>query len=68
MKKVKFYTYKSTVGRRAHEVSKAWKLGLHVFLNDEDLIFRVCYLRNKKGTHYIQGTVRVRERREACNR
>ena len=52
---------KDKVGRRAYQVSKVWKLGFHVFINGEDLIFRVCYLRNKRGTHYIQLSVKIKE-------
>lgn len=52
---------KSKVGKNAHRVSKVWKLGFHVFLNGEDLVFRICYLRNEKGTHYVQMSIKVRE-------
>ena len=52
---------KDRVGRFAYQVSKVWKLGYHIFNNEEDLVFRVCYLRNKKGTHYVQLSVKVRE-------
>lgn len=52
---------KDKVGRLAYQVSKVWKLGFHVFINGEDLIFRVCYLRNKRGTHYIQLSVKIKE-------
>ena len=59
IKRVSFY--KGRVGREAYKACKVWKLGFHVFLNGGDLIFRVCYLRNKKGTHYIQMSVKARE-------
>lgn len=52
---------KDKVGRFAYKVSKVWKLGFHVFINGENLIFRVCYLRNKRGTHYIQLSVKIKE-------
>ena len=52
---------KGKVGMNAYKVCKVWKLGFHVFLNDGDLIFRICYLRNKKGIHYVQMAVRVRK-------
>lgn len=58
---------KDRVGRLAYQVSKVWKLGFHVFVNGEDLIFRVCYLRSKKGTHYVQLSVKVRECCECCD-
>lgn len=64
MKKIRFCRDK--VGRKAYQVSKVWKLGFHVFLNGEDLIFRICYLRNKKGTHYIQLSIKVKECLETC--
>lgn len=57
---------KDKVGRYAYEVSKVWKLGFHAFINGEDLIFRICYLRNKSGTHYIQWSVKIREKVECC--
>ena len=46
---------------KAYTVSKVWRLGIHIFLNGEDLIFRVCYLRNSKGTYYAQISIKVRE-------
>ena len=52
---------KNKVGKNAYQVSKLWKLGFHVFLNGEDLVFRICYLRNEKGTHYVQMSIKVRE-------
>ena len=48
-----FKFYKGKVGSKAYTVSKVWKLGWHIFLNGEDLIFRVCYLRNR-NIHYRQ--------------
>lgn len=59
MKKIKFY--KGRVGQKAYKVCKVWRLGFHVFLNVDDLVFRVCYLRNNKGTHYLQMSVKVKE-------
>ena len=52
---------KGRVGRNAYEVCKVWRLGFHIFLNGEDLIFRICYLRNSKGTHYAQLSIKVKE-------
>jgi hypothetical protein len=52
---------KGKVGVRAYTVSNVWKLGIHAFLNGEDLIFRVCYLRNRKGTHYVQISIQIRK-------
>ena len=52
---------KDKVGRNAYKVSKVWKLGFHVFVNGEDLVFRICYLRNKRGTHYVQLTLKIKE-------
>ena len=52
---------KDKVGRLAYQVSKVWKLGFHIFTNEEDLVFRICYLRNKNGTHYIQLSVKIKE-------
>lgn len=43
-----------TVGRKAYKVSSVWRLGFHAFKTEHDYIFRLCYLRNKNGTHYIQ--------------
>lgn len=51
---------KDYVGRNAYRVSKVWKLGFHVFLNGENLIARLCYLRTKRHTHYIQASIKVR--------
>lgn len=56
--------FKGRVGRNAYKVSKVWKLGLHIFINGEDLIFRICYLRNKNGTYYIQLSVKIKEELE----
>ena len=57
---------KDKVGRRAYEVCKVWRLGFHVFLNDDELVFRMCYLRNEKGTHYIQAAIKIKENLETC--
>lgn len=56
-----FRFYKGKVGTKSYTVSKVWKLGAHIFLSEEDLVFRICYLRNKKGTHYIQFSIKVRK-------
>lgn len=53
--------HRGRVGSKAYTVSKVYKLGFHLFLNGEDLIFRVCYLRNIKGTHYVQVSIKIRE-------
>ena len=63
---IKFY--KGKVGKNSYMVSKVWKLGFHVFMNDGDLVFRLCYLRNKKGTHYIQLSKQIRERLECSSK
>lgn len=42
------------VGRNAYEVSKVWNIGLHAFTTNDDYIFRICYLRTSKATHYWQ--------------
>jgi hypothetical protein len=57
--KIKFY--KGRMGRKAYVGSKVWRLGFHIFVNGENLIFRLCYLRNKKGTHYVQLSVKIKE-------
>ena len=59
---IKFH--KGKAGENSYMVSKVWKLGFHVFMNDGDLVFRLCYLRNKKGTHYIQLSKQIMERLE----
>ena len=56
-----FRFYRGKVGTKAYEVSRVWKLGVHIFFCEEDLVFRVCYLRNKKGTHYIELSIKVRK-------
>jgi hypothetical protein len=53
--------YKGKAGRNAYKVAKVWKLGFHVFVNGGDLTFRLCYLRNKNGTHYVQLSVKIKE-------
>lgn len=45
-----------TVGQKAHEVSKTWSLGFHAFSTEHFRTLRLCYLRNKRGTHYIELT------------
>jgi hypothetical protein len=52
---------KGKAGRNAYQVSKVWKLGFHAFICGEDLVFRICYLRNKSGTHYVQLSIKIRE-------
>ena len=58
---------KGLVGKRAYRVSKVWRLGFHAFLNGEDFTIRLCYLRDWKGTHYIQLEIKVREELNCCN-
>ena len=54
-----------TVGAKAYELTKVWKLGFHLFTSsDGNLIFRICFLRTKKRTHYFQAFVRYK--REYC--
>lgn len=38
---------KGLIGRNAYLVSKVWKLGFHSFINGDDYILRICYLRTK---------------------
>lgn len=52
---------KDKAGRNAYKVAKVWKLGPHIAVCGEDLVFRICYLRNKSGTHYIQLSVKIKE-------
>lgn len=59
MRKIEFD--KGKVGRNAHTVSKVWKLGFHLFQTSTDIVFRLCYLRTKKGTHYIQVSKQIRQ-------
>ena len=59
-----FKFYKGKVGIKAYTVSKVWELGAHIFLDGEYLVFRVCYLRNEKGTHYIQFSIKVKKQLE----
>ena len=54
------------VGRNAHKVSKVWKLGIHAFTNDTDFIFRICYLRTIKATHYWQFFIQIKENNCCC--
>lgn len=54
------YLRKGKVVTNAYQVSKSWRLGPHVFINGEDLIFRLCYFRNDTGTYYIQLHVKFR--------
>lgn len=45
---------KGLIGRNAYLVSKVWKLGFHSFINGDDYILRICYLRTKNIPHYVQ--------------
>ena len=54
------------VGRNAHKVSKVWKLGIHAFMNDTNFIFRICYLRTIKATHYWQFFIQIKENNCCC--
>lgn len=56
---IKFY--KGIVGRYAYRCSKFWRLGFHIFVNGGYLIFRLCYLRNKKGTYYFDLSAKIKE-------
>lgn len=49
------------VGNKAHEVSKVWRLGFHIFDCDNERVFRLCYFRNSHATYYIQLAIRMRE-------
>ena len=44
------------VGKDANKLSKVWNLGFHAFSTEHFHTIRLCYLRNKKGTHYIELT------------
>lgn len=46
--------YKGRVGENAYKVSKVWRLGFHAFSTEHSYIIRLCYMRTKSGTHYIQ--------------
>ena len=46
--------YKGKAGQNAFKVDDVWRLGLHAFKTEHDYILRLCYMRNKSGTHYIQ--------------
>lgn len=52
---------KGRVGRNAYKVSKVWDLGFHRFINEEDLIIRICYLRTNTSTHYCQLSIKVKK-------
>lgn len=52
---------KGTVGRNAYRVSKVWKLGFHSFINGGDYILRICYLRTKKHTYYVQVSFKTKD-------
>lgn len=52
---------KGLIGRNAYQVSKVWKLGFHSFINDCDYILRICYLRTKKHTHYVQVSFKTKD-------
>lgn len=66
MKKIFRYS-KGKAGKNAYMLSYVWKLGFHIFLCDDELVFRLCYLRNSKGTHYVQIAVKVRKRLDCAN-
>ena len=66
MKKI-FRFSKGKAGRKAYMVSHVWKLGFHIFLCDDELVFRICYLKNKNGTHYIQMAIKVKESLDCAN-
>lgn len=52
---------KGLIGRNAYLVSKVWKLGFHSFINGGDYILRICYLRTKKHTHYVQVSFKTKD-------
>ena len=52
---------KGLIGRNAYQVSKVWKLGFHSFINGGDYILRICYLRTKKHTHYVQVSFKTKD-------
>lgn len=52
---------KGLIGRNAYQVSKVWKLGFHSFINGDDYILRICYLRTKKHTHYVRVSFKTKD-------
>jgi len=50
------YFTKNKVGKDAYLVSKTWRLGFHAFRTEHFSILRLCYLRDKRGTHYMEIT------------
>lgn len=57
-----------SVGRNAYKLTKVWRLGIHTFICDTDLIFRICYLRTKKATHYWQFYVQIKKNNCCCSK
>lgn len=47
---------KDKVGKDAYLVSKTWRLGFHAFRTEHFSTLRLCYLRDKRGTHYMEIT------------
>lgn len=57
MKHFKNYKYGigfNHVGAKAYKVTPVWRLGIHLFKCDCDVIFRICYFRSKHRTYYWQ--------------
>ena len=65
---LRFAKYK--VGQDAYKISKTYRLGFHAFRTEHFSILRLCYLRDKRGTHYVEIIIKGRcydtcgERRE----
>ena len=46
--------YVSRLGANAYKASKTFKLGFHKFKCGNDLVLRLCYLRTRKHTYYME--------------
>ena len=46
--------YKGKVGSKAYELSNVWRLGFHAFKTEHDYVLRLCYMRTKRGTYYVE--------------
>lgn len=60
----KFYGFGS-VGAGCNDIP-VWRLGVHLFKNGGNMIFRVCYYKNKYKIKYFQYEWEVEERCD-CN-
>lgn len=59
----------SRVGRNAYKNTPVWNLGFHKFdLEDGAItVYRLVYLRCKKGTYYVQYSRENFKRWESCD-